>query len=261
MRRRGSIRSRAPTETTMTRVHPIAPDLYRLTTVVPGQPVSFSQFLLDDERPALIHTGTHPMYEGVRAAVAEVLDPARLAYVVAPHFEADECGGMGRFVAEAPGSVLVCSEVGAMINLAGWDYRGQVRGVRDGDTIDLGKRRLRFLETPHVHHWDSMMVFEETDRALYPADLLIQPGEQPPIVTEDLSGAMCGLYRMSGIFAAPGPVLSVVDRIERLAPRWVHPMHGGSLDAASLPPYLRALRSDKFAYDGTLFGRSLKGAW
>ena len=45
---------------------------------------------------------------------------------------------------------------------------GTVEGVTDGEMIDLGKHKLRFLETPHVHHWDSMMVFEETTRASSP---------------------------------------------------------------------------------------------
>jgi flavorubredoxin len=68
----------------------------------------------------------YPMYEEVRAAVSQVLDPSRLAYVIVPHFEADECGGMGRFVAEAKRAVLVCSAAGARINLLQWDYAGPV---------------------------------------------------------------------------------------------------------------------------------------
>jgi len=58
--------------------------------------VGFNQFLIDDEHPTLIHAGYHDSYEAVRTAVAEVLDPKRLAYVVLAHFESDECGGMDR---------------------------------------------------------------------------------------------------------------------------------------------------------------------
>jgi flavorubredoxin len=139
--------------------------------------------------------------------VAQVLDPKRLAYVLCPHFEADECGGMGRFVEEAPEAVLACSEAGAILNLSGWDYSGPVRGFRDGDTVELGEHTLRFLETPHVHHWDSEMVFEETTGSLFPADLFAQPGEQPPVVSENLGKAACEMSREVGIFAAEWPVL------------------------------------------------------
>ena len=163
----------------MAQVDNVADGIYRISTWNPGFSITFNQFLIDDERPTLIHTGMFPMYEDVRKAVAEVLDPKRLSYVVCPHFEADECGGMGRFVAEAPQAVLACSELGARINLTQWDYSGPVQGFRNGDVVDLGEHRLRVFETPHVHHWDSLMVFEETTRNLFPADLYVQSGDQP----------------------------------------------------------------------------------
>ena len=197
------------------------------------------------------------MYEGVRKAVAEILDPARLAYVVCPHFESDECGGMGHFVAEAPEAVLACSEAGAILNLTQWDYSGPVQGFRDGEAIDLGEHKLRFLETPHVHHWDSMMVFEETTSSLFPADLYIQPGDQPPIVRENLGKEMCQFYGEIGLFAAEVPVRRVVNRIEKLTPKWIHPMHGGSLPKEVVPSYTEALRNEAFGFEGKMFGRTI----
>ncbi len=239
------------------RVDQVAEGVYRISVHVPEKDLTFNQFVIDDERPALIHTGQYPMYEAVRAGVAQVLDPARLAYVVVPHFEADECGGMGRFVAEAPGAVLVCSEVGARINLRQWDYAGPVHGVRDGDVVHLGRHALRFLETPHVHHWDSLMAFDEATGSLFPADLFLQPGEQPAVVRENLGREMCAWYSASGIFASRKPVERVLDHLATLAPRWVHPMHGGSLPSDALPPYAHALRTLPIEFDGRLFGRTL----
>lgn len=243
----------------MTRIDEVAKGIYRISAFEPEFGISVNQFLIDDERPALIHTGMHPMYDSVRNAVAQVLDPKRLAYVVCPHFEADECGGMGRFVEEAPEAVLACSEAGAILNLSGWDYSGPVRGFRDGDTVELGEHTLRFLETPHVHHWDSMMVFEETTGSLFPADLFAQPGEQPPVVSENLGKAACEMSREVGIFAAEWPVLKVADRLEEMSPAWIHPMHGGSFEREAAHYYFHALRNEPFAFDGRLFGRTLPG--
>jgi flavorubredoxin len=241
----------------MRRIDEVADGIFRINAFEPQYGISFSQFLIMDERPALIHTGTHPWYESVRRAVAELVDPAKLAYVVVPHFEADECGGMGRFVKEAPKAVLACSEVGAGINLSAWDYAGPIQGMRDGSVIELGKHRLRFIETPHVHHWDSMMVYEETTASLFPADLFIQPGEQPAVITQDLGREMCGLYREAGIFAGERPVLSAVERIEKLNVRHVHPMHGGSMSGDTLGHFTRALRTHPFVYEGRVLGRML----
>jgi flavorubredoxin len=240
-------------------VDQITGGIYRISTSAWGFPITQNQFLIAAEHPALIHTGTYPIYDEVRRAVAQVLDPKRLEYIVVPHFESDECGGMGRFVEEAPEAVLVCSAAGSVLNLSGWDYAGPVRGVQDGDVIDLGEHRLRFLETPHVHHWDSMMIFEETTESLFPADLFIQPGDQPAVVHENLGREMCDLYRDAGIFAAKEPVLQAVDRIEAMAPRWLHPMHGGSLPETAISGYADALRTQPFAYEGKIFGRPLVG--
>lgn len=240
-----------------TRIDPVGDGIYRIATWDAKYGITFNQFLIDDEKPTLIHTGIHQAYENVRKAIAEVLDPKRLAYIVCPHFEADECGGMGRFNKEAPNSVLLASELGAMLNLSGWEYAGQFQGQRDGTVVETGKRRLRFIETPHVHHWDSMMVFEETTGSLFPADLFLQPGEQPPIVRENLGKEMCEVYRQVGIFGGREPVLGTVDRLEKLPIIMIHPMHGGSLGKDIAPKFFDALRKERFWYDGMLFGRSL----
>lgn len=243
-----------------TRIDEIVGAIYRISTWAGEEPggLTMNQFLIDDERPALVHTGVHPVYDAVRGAVAEVLDPARLEYVVLLHFEADECGGMGRFVAEAPQSTLAGSALSIDINLRGWNYPGRTQGFRDGDRLELGRHTLRFLETPHVHHWDSMMLFEETTRSLFPADLYIQPGPQPPVVREDLGAEMCALYRQAGIFAHEQPVRRVVDRIDVLDPDWMHAMHGGTLTREAIPRYTRALRERPFAYEGRLLGRTVQ---
>jgi flavorubredoxin len=238
----------------------IVDGIYRIATTVPldgGGEFTFNQFLIDDEQPALVHTGMYGLYEDVRQAVGEVLDPGALEYVILLHFEADECGGMDRFLEGAPDSTLACSALSLDLNLSGWNYRGRVEGHRDGEVVDLGKRKLRFLETPHVHHWDSMMLFEETTKSLFPSDLFIQPGDQPPVVTENLGVEMCGFYREIGIFAHEEPVRNLVDRVERLDPDWIHGMHGGSLGRETIPHFVRALREEPFAYEGKLLGREL----
>jgi flavorubredoxin len=136
----------------------------------------------------------------------------------------------------------------------------RVRGFQDGQTLALGRHTLRFLETPHVHHWDSMMVVEESTNSLFPSDLFLQPGDQPAVVTENLSSGMCEVYRRVGIFAHENPVRRVVDRIVDIDPAWVHAMHGGTLTRDALPAYVSALRREEFAYRGLLLGRMMDEA-
>jgi flavorubredoxin len=187
-----------------------------------------------------------------------VLDPARLANLVLLHWEGDENGGMDRFMKEAPGAELVGSALSIQLNAASFGVDTErVRSFMDGERLELGRHTLRFLETPHVHHWDSMMLFEETTGSLFPSDLYLQPGDQPPVVSENLSAAMIEVYRGIGIFAHENPVRAVVRRIEELDPTWIHAMHGGSLTGEALHYYNRALQDEEFAYNGLLLGRDI----
>jgi flavorubredoxin len=241
-----------------TRIDQIVGGIYRISTMTETYGITFNQFLIDDEQPTLVHTGDHFMYENIRAAIREVLDPARLANLVLLHWEGDENGGMDRFMSEAPGAELVGSALSIQLNAASFGVdTTRVRSFMDGEKLELGRHSLRFLETPHVHHWDSMMVYEESTGSVFPSDLYLQPGEQPPVTSENLSAAMIEVYRGIGIFAHENPVRTVVDRIEALDPAWIHAMHGASLTGEALPYYNRALREQEFAYNGLLLGRDI----
>lgn len=243
-----------------TRIDHIAGGIYRISSWQPEFGITFNQFLIDDERPTLIHTGTYDHYEAVQGAVAEVLDPARLAHIVLLHWEGDENGGMDRFMAQAPQAELVGSALSIALNAFGFGLHERVRGFTDGEVLELGRHTLRFLETPHVHHWDSMMLLEQSTRSLFPSDLYIQPGEQPPVTGENLSRPMIELYRGAGIFAHEDPVRAVSERIEALAPDWIHAMHGATIRGEALHYFTSALREHEFAYSGVLLGREVTGA-
>src|SRR5204863_1759802 len=90
-----------------TRIDEIVGDIYRISTWQPQYGITFNQFLIADERPALIHTGMRDLHGTISNAIREVLDPAKLAYVVLLHWEGDENGGMDQFMKEAPKSELI----------------------------------------------------------------------------------------------------------------------------------------------------------
>src|SRR5918994_6693663 len=160
----------------------------------------------------------------IEEKIKEVIPLQKLAYVAFLHFESDEWGGMAFL--ESADAELVCSDLSSKLNLTGWyNIPADHISFWDNEVLNTGKRQFRFMMTPHVHHWDSMMIFEETTRSVFPADLYIQPGPQPPVVSEDLGEDACAFYRAIGIFAHEQPVRDVVDRLERPHPPGKHAMH------------------------------------
>jgi flavorubredoxin len=145
------------------------------------------------------------------------------------------------------------------LNLTGW-YNVPLDHVSfwDNETLKTGKRQFKFVMTPHVHHWDSMMIFEETTRSLFPSDLFIQPGNNKPVVSDDLSDSMINLYNGIGIFSSETPVRRTIKRLIDLSPDMIYPMHGSCIEKSMFSKYTDALIKNDFAYSGILLGKQLE---
>jgi flavorubredoxin len=129
--------------------------------------------------------------------------------------------------------------------------------VWDNDILKTGKRQFKFIMTPHVHHWDSMMIFEENTKSLFTSDLFIQPGNNKPSISEDMSESMINLYRSAGIFATEKLVGNITKRLENLSPIMVYPMHGSCIDNSLFSKYTEDIMKNDFAYSGILLGQKL----
>src|ERR687888_855780 len=230
--------------------------IYRIAGFVDTFGITFNQFLVDDEQPILIHTGPIGMYKKIEEKVKEVIPLQKLAYAAFLHFESDEWGGM-EFL-ESTDAKLVCSDLSSKLNLTGW-YNVPIDHISfwDNETLKTGKRILRFIMTPHVHHWDSMMIFEDTTKSLFPSDLFLQPGTNKPVVSKDLSEAMIAGYREVGIFASEEPVRQTTKRLVKLSPNMVFPQHGSCIDNSMFSKYTDAIMKNNFAYSGMLLGQKL----
>ena len=220
----------------------IAPDVFRISVYPPGSPVSFGCFLIRDEQPTMIETGLRGLYDLVHDAVRRLIDPATLRYLVIPHFEMDECGSLNQFLALAPHAVPVGSPVGAGLTLADFSERpAQVLGHEE--TLPLGRKTLRAIQTPWVHYWDSMLVYDETDRTLFTSDLFLQPGDREPLTAEDRSAEVVEFCRFSGILPSQRHLETALDRIEPLAVDTLA-CHHGSVLTGDPQRYYRALREN-----------------
>ena len=212
----------------------IAPDIYRISAFHPEFGIQFNQFLVKDDEPFLMHTGLRTMFPITREAVASVLDPSSLRWIGFSHFESDECGALNDWLGVAPRAQAVCSFVGAMVSVNDFSDR-PARPLADGEILETGRRRLRFLATPHVPHgWDAGLFFEEIDRTLLCSDLFFHAADPEPLIESDVVGRARDaiLQGLAGPLAHDMPYTPYTDRtLRRLAalePRTLALMHGSS---------------------------------
>ncbi len=235
----------------------ITDGIFRISGFVNTFGITFNQFLIDDEKPMLIHTGPIGMYRKIEEKIKEIIPLQKLAYVSFLHFESDEWGGM-KFL-ESADAKLVCSDLSSKLNLMGWyNVPADHIAVWDNDILKTGKNQFKFIMTPHVHHWDSMMIFEENTKSLFPSDLFIQPGNNKPVTSDDYSESMINLYRGTGIFASEKHVINTTKRLVDLLPNMVFPMHGSCIDKSLFSKYTDAIMKNNFAYSNILLGQKLE---
>jgi flavorubredoxin len=164
----------------------IASDLYRITTYVPEINLQFTQFLVRDQEPLLFHTGMKGIFPLVHNAVKRILDPSHLRWIGFSHFEADECGSLNEWLQVAPAAKPVCSTIAAVVSVNDFAIR-TAHDLSDGDVLQTGRYRFRFIRTPHVPHgWDAGLLFEETQRTLLCSDLFHQNGDVEPLTHSDV---------------------------------------------------------------------------
>ena len=173
-----------------TRVDEIVDGIFRLSTHVPEiaapHGFTFNQYLVEADEPLLFHCGPRGMFPSVSAAVAKVIPVERLRWISFGHVESDECGAMNQWLAAAPRAQVIHGQTACMVSLNDLADRPP-RALADGETLDLGGKRVRWIDTPHVPHaWESGLIFEETTATLFCGDLFSHVGNGPALTDRDI---------------------------------------------------------------------------
>ncbi|HKT52974.1 MAG TPA: MBL fold metallo-hydrolase [Caulobacteraceae bacterium] len=247
---------------TETKTFEIADGVYRFSTAVTGVgpgPFTFNQFLILADEPMMFHLGHRNLFSSVAEAVARVLPLSRLRHLSFGHVEADECGSINQWLAAAPNAQVLHSQTGCMVSLNDLADRPP-RAAVDGEVIDLGGKRMRWIDTPHVPHgWEAGVVWEETGGTLFCGDLLTHGGDGPAITEGDICTPAIEMEDMFHAMSMAPNTRSVLHRLAELEPATLALMHGASFRGEGAAA-LRALADHYFPSEKTASGPDGPGA-
>jgi flavorubredoxin len=204
----------------------IADGIHRISTFVdpPGMP--FNQYLVVADEPLLFHTGHRQLFPSVSAAVNRIIPVESLRWITFGHVEADESGSMNQWLDVAPQAQVAHGLTAVFVSLNDLADRAP-RALTDGEVVDLGGKRVRWIDTPHVPHgWEAGLLFEETTGTLFTGDLFTAIGDGPAITDSDIVGpALAGeeMFHATALTAATAPT---IRRLADLDPRTLALMHG-----------------------------------
>ena len=131
---------------------------------------TYNSYLIVDEKVALIDVNRDAFTDVFLGKIGEVIDPAKIDYVIIQHTEPDHTGSLARLLDLCPKAQVISTKIGAkwLREMLNRDFNS--RTIEDGEEISLGNRTLRFMTVPFWHWPDTMFTYMPEDKILFPCD-------------------------------------------------------------------------------------------
>lgn len=131
---------------------------------------SYNSYLIRDEKNVLIDTVWNPFSKEFVNNLKKEIDLKTIDYIIINHGEVDHSGALPELMREIPDTPIYCSK-NAVRSLKGqyhqdWNFVE----VKTGDTLEIGKNKLVFVEAPMLHWPDSMFVYLTGENILFSND-------------------------------------------------------------------------------------------
>jgi flavorubredoxin len=132
---------------------------------------TYNNYLILDEEITLLDTVKHDFADTTLNNIRKIVDPSKIANVIINHIENDHVTSIGHIMDLTPGANIYITEKGKkglarFFDISSWN----IKVVKTGDTLNIGKRNLLFIETPMLHWPDSMMTYLKEDKILISQD-------------------------------------------------------------------------------------------
>ncbi len=131
---------------------------------------TYNSYLINAEKVAVVETVKHKFSDTYLQKIRSLVDPSRIEYIILDHTEPDHSGNVETLLQLAPGATVVGSgnAIRYMRDMLGHDFKSMQ--VKDGDTLSLGNKTLRFISAPNLHWPDSIYTYLVEDKLLFTCD-------------------------------------------------------------------------------------------
>lgn len=130
---------------------------------------SYNAYLIEgSEKNALLDTVDPPMADEFLSQLEGV---AKLDYVISQHAEQDHSGAIPLVLEKYPEAKLITTPKakGMLVDLLRIPEEAFIT-VKDGETLSLGDKTLKFIHAPWVHWPETMVTYLAEDRILFSCD-------------------------------------------------------------------------------------------
>lgn len=131
---------------------------------------TYNSFFINSSKKALVEVAKEKFWDVYLGKIKEVTDPSEIEYIILDHTEPDHSGSLGRLLELAPDATVVGSgnAIRYLGDIVNKPFRSLI--VKDGDTLDLGNKTLKFISAPNLHWPDSIYTWLVEDKVLFTCD-------------------------------------------------------------------------------------------
>jgi len=147
-------------------------DLFESQYIVPNG-ISYNSYLVMDEKIAIMDTVDKRKGEEWFANLEEGLEGRTPDYLIVQHMEPDHAGNIAVLMEKYPDMKVVASAKAIQMMPQFFEdtcFEGRTIAVKEGDTLSLGGRELKFFMAPMVHWPEVMVTYDSADKVLFSAD-------------------------------------------------------------------------------------------
>lgn len=131
---------------------------------------TYNAYLIIDEKITLVDTVHRAFASELLENIQQILGTSKIDYVVVNHIEPDHTGALPKVLALYPEATVVCTAK-AQEGLAGYYHSPwSWQTVKTGDSLELGRHTLHFIETPMLHWPDNMVTYVSQKQILLSND-------------------------------------------------------------------------------------------
>ena len=195
---------------------------------------SYNAYLIVDEKIALIDTVKASFSEEMLRRIRQIVDPAKIDYVISNHVEMDHSGSLPSIMDIATNATLIASSKGKSGLCEHYRENGcdnwNFQVAKTGDQINLGKRTLMFIEATMLHWPDSMQTYLKEDRILFSNDAFGQHIATSKRFDDEVEDIMedAAIYYANILLPFGAQVLKYIEKVKELGISidMIAPAHG-----------------------------------
>lgn len=195
--------------------------------------VSYNSYLIKDEKKILFDTVDASFINDFYSNLNHALGEDKLDYLVITHMEPDHSSAINMVLKDHPDCKLVGNKKTFQFleQFFGDEFKDRYLEVKNGETLEIGKRTLEFIFAPMVH-WPEVMFVLSSEGELFSADAFGTFGAIEGHYSSDLIDMDRAFidearrYYINIVGKQGRSVIAILKKLEGKEVKMILPLHG-----------------------------------